>query len=234
MNNAAIFQEPAVCLTKCGPDSGQVASEILARKEWERQSGKGLHTHEFWWGIGERGTAESIRHLIEKYEAKSVIFVASKNQTLRGSAPPEVRIWRKYRTLTGHQNISIPENVQVTSSVSNSNYFALVCKSPDPIRTGNGGRFANCHYKNLKKFRGGYELGRNRRGQRTTSPLVKYTDGAITAADCDSVIEFSAHFAPPNCVELQDSKSVPYAAIRALNAIRNTHQWLSAVAAIRR
>jgi hypothetical protein len=240
MNNPPIFQELAVCLTKFGPESDEPASAILARKEWERKSGKVAHTNEFWWGIGERGTAESIRHLIEKYKAKSIIFAAVKDQTTKGSAPPHVLVWRKYRTLGGHRNIDIPENVLITSSMSTkdgkfkSNHFALVCNSRDPIRAANLVQFANSHYKNLTKSGKGYELGSSKRGQRTTSPLVKFTSGAITAADCDSVIQFSAHFAIPFCVELEESKRVSYAQILVLNAIKNTDQWLAAVAAIRK
>jgi hypothetical protein len=64
MNNAPIFQEPAVYFTKFGPESGETASAILARKELERKSGTADHANEFWWGIGEKGTAESIHHLI--------------------------------------------------------------------------------------------------------------------------------------------------------------------------
>ena len=82
--------------------------------------------------------------------------------------------------------------------------------------------------------RKGYELGSNQRGQRTTSPLVKWTSHPVTANDCNSAIQFSAHFAAPDCVELHDSKRVPYAQILALNAINNVEQWLAAVAAIRR
>ncbi len=239
MNNAPIFQESAVCLTKFGPESGETASAILARKELERKSGKAAHANEFWWGVGERGTAESVRYLIEEYKAKSIIFVAVKDQTTKGSAPPQVLVWRKYRTLASHQNIDIPENVLITSSAftkdgkSKSNHFALVCKSCDPIRAASIGRFANGHYKNLKKSGKGYILGRNKRGQRTTSPLVRCSSGAITVADCDSAIQFSAHFTVPYCVELQDSKRVPYAQILSLNAIKSTDQWLSAITAIR-
>jgi hypothetical protein len=65
MNNNPIFHEPAVCLTKFGPESGETANAILARKDWERKSGTANHANEFWWGIGEKGTAESIRHLVE-------------------------------------------------------------------------------------------------------------------------------------------------------------------------
>jgi hypothetical protein len=240
MSNVPIFQEPAVCLTKFGPESGETANAIFARKEWERKSGKAGHTNEFWWGIGERGTAESIRHLIEKYNAESIVFVAIKDQKIKGAHPPLVMVWRKYRTLAGHQNIDMPENVLVTSSVSTkdgklkSNHFALVCNSRAAIQAANIGRFANSHYKNLTKSGSGYELGSSQRGQRTTAPLVKSSSHAITPADCDADIQFSAHFVAPYCVELQDSKRVPYPQILALNSIKSVDQWLSAVAAIRR
>jgi hypothetical protein len=239
MNNAPIFQEPAVCLTKYGPESGEAPNAILARKEWERKSGTADHTNEFWWGIGEHGTAESICYLIEKYKAKSIIFVPVKDQTLNGKHPSHVLVWRSYRTLGGQQNFRIPTNVLVMSSVSTkdgrvkSNHFALVCNSGDSIHAANIGRFSNCHYKNLKKSRKAYELGSCQRGQRTTSPLVKWTSHPIAQNDCDCAIQFSAHFAEPYCVELQDGKRVPYAQILALNAINNVAQWQSAVAAIR-
>ncbi len=239
MNNAPIFQESAVCLTKFGPESGEAASAILARKEWERKSGKAAHANEFWWGVGEGGIPESVRHLIQKYKAKSIIFVAVKDQTTKGSAPPQVLVWRKYRSQGSDQDIDIPENVLLTSSMATkmgklkSNHFALVCKSCDPIRAARIGRFANSHYNNLKKSEKGYELGPNKRGQRTTSPLVRCSSGAIAVADCDSEIEFSAHFTVPCCVELQDSKLVPYAQIVGLNATKSTDQWISAITAIR-
>ena len=182
-----------------------------------------------------------IRHLIERYQAKSIIFLAVKDQTPKGATPPQVLVWRKYQTLGCRQNIDIPKNILVTSSESTKdgkakfNHFALVCNTAVPIRAGNTARdFANSHYKNLMKAGKGYELGSNQRGQRTTSPLVKWTSHPVTANDCNSAIQFSAHFAAPDCVELHDSKRVPYAQILALNAINNVEQWLAAVAAIRR
>ena len=33
-----VFQQAAVCLTKFGPESGETAKEILARKDLERRS----------------------------------------------------------------------------------------------------------------------------------------------------------------------------------------------------
>jgi hypothetical protein len=55
-----VFQQGAVCLTKFGPESGETAKEILARKELERRSGTRSHRNEFWWGIGQKGTAQSV------------------------------------------------------------------------------------------------------------------------------------------------------------------------------
>jgi hypothetical protein len=58
-----VFQHGVVCLTKFGPESGERAEEILARKELERRSGIRAHKNEFWWGIDKKGTAQAIGFL---------------------------------------------------------------------------------------------------------------------------------------------------------------------------
>ena len=70
-----VFQQGAVCLTKFGPESGETAEEILARKDLERRSGARAHKNEFWWGIGEKGTAQSINSLISQHGANVVLFL---------------------------------------------------------------------------------------------------------------------------------------------------------------
>jgi hypothetical protein len=52
-----VFQQAAVCLTKFGPESGEAAKGIFSSKRLGRRSGIRPHTNEFWWGIGEKGTA---------------------------------------------------------------------------------------------------------------------------------------------------------------------------------
>ena len=74
------FQQAAVCLTKFGPESGETAEEILARKDLERRSGVDAHKNEFWWGVGERGTAQSIQTLISQHGGNTVLFSAIKDQ----------------------------------------------------------------------------------------------------------------------------------------------------------
>ena len=56
-----VFQQGAVCLTKFGPELGETANE-------------------FWWGISEKGIAQSINNLISQYNATSVLFSAIKNE----------------------------------------------------------------------------------------------------------------------------------------------------------
>ena len=75
-----VFQQGAVCLTKFGPELGETAKEIIARKDLERRSGIRAHKNEFWWGIGKKGTAQSVNNLISQYNATSVLFSAIKNE----------------------------------------------------------------------------------------------------------------------------------------------------------
>ena len=73
-----VFQQGAVCLTKFGSESVETAEEILARKDLERRSGVGAHKNEFWWGVGEKGTAQSIQILVSQHAATSLYFPRSK------------------------------------------------------------------------------------------------------------------------------------------------------------
>jgi hypothetical protein len=237
-----VFRQSAVCLTKFGPESGETADEILARKELERLSGVGAHKNEFWWGIGEKGAAQSISALISQHGANVVLFSAIKNQKLSndGSAP-DLLVWRQYRVLGSNVSHGIPKHVLITSAAFAKNgalrtaHFALICKSRVPIKMGEPVfRFSNDHYKNLGK---GGKLGKSARGQRTTTALVRWKRTPISGAECDSLIDFSADFWLPHCVELSDPKLIQRSAIAALNQqIANglgIRQWTPAVTTIR-
>jgi hypothetical protein len=62
-----VFQQGAVCLTKFGPESGETDKEIVARKDFERRSGIRAHKNEFWWGIGEKGTAHCFLRAVPRW-----------------------------------------------------------------------------------------------------------------------------------------------------------------------
>ena len=138
-----VFQQAAVCLTKFGPESGETAEEILARKDLERRSGVGAHKNEFWWGVAERGTAQSIQTLMSQHGGNIVLFSAIKDQKPRnkGSAT-DALVWRKYRMLGGDILQDIPKHVLITSAAltkggtTRTKHFALVCNSGVPLKIG--------------------------------------------------------------------------------------------------
>ena len=237
-----VFQQAAVCLTKFGPESGETAEEIVARKDLERQSGVGAHKNEFWWGVGEKGTAQSVQTLITQHGGSIVLFSAMKDQNPpnKGSAT-DVLVWRKYRMLGGEILQDIPKHVFVTTAAMTkrgtirTKDFALVCKSNAPLRiAGRVFRFSNAHYKNLGKDG---KIGKSATGKRTTAALIRWTSPPITGAECDSLIDFSADLCTPYCVELLDPTRISPADVAKLNQqiARGLHptQWLHAVATIR-
>ena len=135
----------------------------------------------------------------------------------------------------------IPKHVLITSdAVTKSGtvrktHFALICSSSLPIKMGGHVfRFANRRYKNTSKDA---ILGKTARGQRTTTALVRWTTSPISGAECDSLIDFSAQFCAPYCVELFDPKLISSSTVVGLNwqIAEGLHlrQWLIAVATIR-
>ena len=238
-----VFQQAAVCLTKFGPEAGETAKEILARKDLERRSGVGAYRNEFWWGVAERGTAQSIQTLISQHGGNIVLFSAMKDQDPpnKGSAT-DALVWRKYRMLGGDIIQDIPKHVLITSAAvtkvgtTRTKHFALVCNSSVPLKI--GGRAFRFSYRHYKTFSKDGKLGKSARGKRTTAALVRWTSSPISGAECDSVIDFYADLCTPYCVELFDPGQISPSAVAKLNhqIARGLHptQWLSAIATIRR
>jgi hypothetical protein len=239
----------------CVPTGGCLSDEIrtrvrrnsqgdVARKDLERRSGVGGHKNEFWWGVGEKSTAQAIQTLISQHGGNIVLFSAIKDQKPRnkGSAT-DALVWLKYRMLGGDILQDVPKHVLITSAAvtkggtSRTKHFALVCNSSVPLKMGGRAfRFSNAHYKNLSKDG---KVGKSATtGKRTTAALVRWTNSPISGAECDSVIDFSADLSTPYCVELSDPVRISPSAVAKLNqqighGLHPT-QWLHAVAVIRR
>jgi hypothetical protein len=238
-----VFQQAALCLMKFGPESSETAKEIVARKDLERRAGVGAHKIEFWWGVGEKGTAQSIQTLISQHGGSTVLFSAIKGQKPpnKGSAT-DALVWRKYRMLGSDILQDIPKHVLITAAATTkrgtarTKHFALVCNSNVPLKIGGRAfRFSNAHYKNLSKDG---TVGKSATtGKRTTAALVRWTGSPISGAECDSLIDFSADLCAPYCVELLDPARISPADVAKLNQqiARGLHptQWLHAVATIR-
>ena len=238
-----MFQQAAVCLAKFGPEFSETVKEILARKDLERRSGVGAHKNEFWWGVAERGTAQSIQTLMSQHGANVVLFSAIKDQKPPGKgSATDALVWRKYRMLGGDILQDIPKHVLITSAAvtkrgtARTKHFALLCNSNVPLKIGGRAfRFSNAHYKNLSKDG---TVGKSATtGKRTTAALVRWTGSPISGAECDSLIDFSADLCAPYCVELLDPARISPADVATLNQqiAHGLHpsQWLLALATIR-
>jgi len=188
----------------------------------ERRSGVGAHKNEFWWGVGGKGTAQSIKTLISQHGGNIILFSAIKDQKPpnKGSAT-DALVWRKYRMLGSDIFHDIPKDVLITSAAVTKSgtirtrHFALVCNSSVPLKIGGRAfRFSNPHYKNLSKDG---KLGKSARGQRTTTALVRWTSSPTSGAECDSLFDFSADLCTPYCVELFDPMRISPSAVAKLN-----------------
>ena len=179
-----VFQQAAVCLTKFGPESGETAEEIVARKDLERRAGVGAHKNEFWWGVGEKGTAQSIQTLISQHGGNTVLFSAIKDQKPPNkSSAADALVWRKYRMLGGDIIQDIPKHVLITSPAMTkrgtirTKHFALVCNSSVPLKIGGRAfRFSYRHYKNLQQRRKTWKICKRQTNYRSISQVDELPD----------------------------------------------------------
>lgn len=132
MTNFRIPQ--AFCWTKFGPEAGEGADAILARKERERLANGGL----FLWGIGNSVTS-GIRELVRREPEPLVLFSPMRAKPrLFDVAPSHVVRWHRARRIDGMQ-WAIPDASRVTSrgvtgtGMAKRNHYALVCRSDMPI-----------------------------------------------------------------------------------------------------
>lgn len=118
------------CWTKFGTEAGEVASSILRRKEWERQSGDGV----FLWGIG-NAIGPSLEELLGLTDDPKVVFTPMLSQpAAKDITPSRVAVWRRGRGLDG-ESFDVPRHARVTSRVGSGNrpHYALVCRREAPI-----------------------------------------------------------------------------------------------------
>jgi hypothetical protein len=88
------------------------------------RSDVGAHRNEFWWGVEEKGTAQSVKALIAQRGGHIVLFSAIKDRAPpnKGSAT-DAFVWRKYRMLGGDILQNIPKHVLITSAANSDEAF---------------------------------------------------------------------------------------------------------------
>src|SRR5437660_936141 len=112
--------------TKMGDDGKEKLPVILARKDAERRAGS------FWWGIGTNVVSGFDEALSECGGELPVVFSVQLSRPKRKSGADQMRLWTQWIDQNGIRH-DIPDHALVTSKGCAGKYYALVCKSVDPI-----------------------------------------------------------------------------------------------------
>ncbi|MGF1521494.1 MAG: hypothetical protein ACFBSF_04145 [Leptolyngbyaceae cyanobacterium] len=124
------------CWSKMGTESGEELAEIICRKEWERQLGKGY----FFGGIGQ-SLGKNINFVTSETSPLKAIFspMLSKARSI-DSSPGSVVLWNAWVDSTGVTR-PLPVHSFITSRAflpsgkRKRNHYALVCFSDQELNT---------------------------------------------------------------------------------------------------
>ncbi|MUV14574.1 hypothetical protein [Noviluteimonas gilva] len=127
---------PIFCWTKMGAESGQPLSDIIRRKDLERESGGGV----FGWGIG-NSVGPAIQHarMAERVSNLQALFTPMKAapKTI-DSAPTSIVMWLA-QVGRNEQIEPLPEHMLITSRGQSGSgeekrgHYALICRSTEPL-----------------------------------------------------------------------------------------------------
>lgn len=145
----------AFCWTRFGAEAGEPFTEILARKDLEREAGEGI----FYWGIGS-SVGPALQALIAHMEEPEVLFSPIASPPRRVDVDPErVVRWRVGIGLAG-ESMDLPAHACVTSRWDSerpcAGRYALVCGSHDPLGLEDHGEL---RFGSLRNLRSGAPVG---------------------------------------------------------------------------
>jgi hypothetical protein len=126
------------CWSRFGTEAGQLAGQILERKEQERVANGGI----FFWGIG-NAIGPSMKELLRRTEDPEVLFSSIKSPPrAEDKRPLAVVAWTRAETLAG-ETFALPVWSLVTSKhdplTPRETHYALVCLSESPVALSRSG-----------------------------------------------------------------------------------------------
>jgi hypothetical protein len=183
------------CWTRFGTEAGQLAEQILLRKEQERAANGGC----FFWGIG-NAIGPSMFELLRRTEAPQVVFSPIRSVPRRDDAmPSSVVAWTEAQTLSG-EAYQLPAHSLITSrwdtSRPRAKHYALVCYSEIPIKT--GGPSERIQFAGLRNLLTGRPVGASQ-----VTSVVCLNPTAPGEKGLSYEVAFRAQLMPPYFVVLQ-------------------------------
>lgn len=121
------------CWSKIGTESGESLSQIIIRKERERQLGNGFFT----WGIG-NSLGTKIHDLVCHDTNAKILFSEIKSKAKKEDTKPDMTLlWTSFMTSEG-KILELPEHVFITSRGTTSQgikqrHYALICYKDTPL-----------------------------------------------------------------------------------------------------
>jgi hypothetical protein len=127
---------PIFCWTKMGSEAGQGLSDIVRRKDLERQCGRGL----FAWGIGNSvGPAIEYARAAERMPELFALFTPMKSRPKAiDASPAQIVMWMSYYAGADHiatlpSHMLITSRGQAGSGTEKRVHYALFCRSDDSL-----------------------------------------------------------------------------------------------------
>lgn len=155
---------PYFCWTRFGTEAGEDISQIVARKEIERQRNGGI----FLWGVG-NAIGRSLRELLRRSVVPEVLFSPIRSAPkLQDVQPNGTKNWSSAYDLVGNA-FRLPVHSTVTSRTKPKHY-ALVCYSDEVLKLDFGSpTLAMTDLRNI--------LSGRRVGTFQITSVVRYTAG---------------------------------------------------------
>lgn len=176
------------CWTRFGAEAAQSVSQIITRKEEERQVGNGV----FLWGIG-NAVGPSILELLRVSGCPEVLFSSIKSAPKAIDVKPSAVVaWTDGIGLNG-EPFAIPEGALVTSRFDPKSpklvHYALVCHSEAPLTLLQNG--ANMQFRALRNL-----VTRRPIGASQVTAVVEYEDRHSRVSE-GYTVAMRAHLVPP-------------------------------------
>jgi hypothetical protein len=218
------------CWTKMGAEAGQPLSDIIRRKDLERECGDGV----FAWGIG-NSVGPAIKHakFSERIPVLEALFTPMKAAPKAiDSAPSSIVMWLGYIADSG-EAVALPEHMLITSRGQSGSgeekrgHYALICRSSDSLAAQNSrGAIDHRAVCNL--------VSSNPVGASQVTSVVRYR--STDSRDATYPVLFRAELTGQAFVRL----AVPVALTndlldmyRAVCASRKPQEWKSGIAALK-
>lgn len=140
--------EEYVCWSRMQAEAGQSLEAIVARKERERQAGRGL----FLWGVGNAPAVMTSVLARANVPVRAVFSIMKSRPKGIDTAPTRMVAWRRYIDAHGVDR-ELPSHALVTSRGDSETgakrvHYALVCRSDTPLFIRRGEAFDPGAYRN--------------------------------------------------------------------------------------